>query len=106
MSDSSQPVACRTEVFDEAQRERYRTLLNQLRGAVTEVRELGDGYEFLLTSGVANCMGAMEFATLERLCCPFLTFSISLKGSGGPLTVRLTGPAGTREVLAASLLSG
>ena len=43
----------------------------------------------------------MEFATLERLCCPFLRFRLELAPGGGPFTLTLSGPPpGAKEVLA------
>jgi hypothetical protein len=35
----------------------------------------------------------------ERECCPFLAFELVAKPNQGPLIVRVTGPAGTKEFL-------
>jgi hypothetical protein len=37
----------------------------------------------------------------ERECCRFLRFQITVESDGGPVSVELTGPAGTREFVAA-----
>jgi hypothetical protein len=37
----------------------------------------------------------------ERQCCRFLRFAVTVEPDHGPITVYLTGPAGTREFLAA-----
>lgn len=39
----------------------------------------------------------------ECRCCPFLGFTLELLPDDGPLTLRLTGPDGVREFLAAEL---
>ena len=39
----------------------------------------------------------------ERQCCRFLSFTIIVNPDGGPITLDLTGPEGTREFLAAIL---
>ena len=39
----------------------------------------------------------------ERQCCRFLRFSITVEPDGGPITLELTGPPGTREFLSAFL---
>lgn len=39
----------------------------------------------------------------ERRCCPFLAFAIELPPGEGALTLRLAGPEGVREFLAAEL---
>ena len=97
------PVACDLRAFDVAQRERYDELVGVLRAAVLERRELPDGYAFVLPSDPAICTRAMEFAMLERRCCPFWTLRLELAPQGGPLTLSLTGPEGAEELLAGFL---
>ncbi len=41
-----------------------------------------------------------EFIQLERQCCPFLRFQLTVEPGGGPIWLELTGPPGTREFLA------
>jgi hypothetical protein len=41
----------------------------------------------------------MRTVELERRCCRFLRFQITVEPDGGPVSVELTGPAGTREFL-------
>jgi hypothetical protein len=38
-----------------------------------------------------------ELITAERKCCPFLTFELAAHPNMGPVIVRVTGPAGTKE---------
>jgi hypothetical protein len=35
----------------------------------------------------------------ERECCPFLAFELVAEPNLGPVTVRVTGPTGTKEFL-------
>ena len=35
----------------------------------------------------------------ERQCCRFLRFAIAVEADGGPITLELTGPRGTKEFL-------
>jgi len=35
----------------------------------------------------------------ERECCPFLTFQLTAEPKMGPLTLRITGPDGAKELL-------
>jgi hypothetical protein len=39
----------------------------------------------------------------ERLCCRFLTFTLTIEPDEGPIHLDLTGPPGTREFLSALL---
>jgi hypothetical protein len=39
----------------------------------------------------------------ERHCCRFLRFGMTVEPDGGPVSLDLTGPAGTRDFLSALL---
>ena len=43
------------------------------------------------------------FIDLERRCCAFLRFRLTVEPGGGPVWLELTGPPGTREFLQAEL---
>jgi hypothetical protein len=40
-----------------------------------------------------------QMVQAERKCCRFLRFALTVEPAGGPITVELTGPPGTREFL-------
>ena len=44
------------------------------------------------------------FIDLERRCCAFLRFRLTVEPGEGPIWLELTGPPGTREFLAAELV--
>jgi arsenate reductase len=92
-------VACNLNAFSPEQAERHRTLVDALRARVRGVRGVENGWAYELPSDADTCLTAMGFATLERLCCPFLTFGLGLEPEGGPLTLTLAGPDGTKEIL-------
>lgn len=78
-------------------REREATLLAQFRSAVVATEELQEGYAFRL-SGDGKALGLIaELMVAERECCPFLTFEIVALPNKGPVILRVTGPAGTKE---------
>ncbi len=91
------PIACDLAALDSAQRERHRSLLTELHSALQEIRELPDGYAFKFPSGM--CVPAAEFISLERLCCPFVSFALELEREGGPLWLRMTGREGVKPFL-------
>ena len=99
-------IACNLSAFTAQQAERHRALVDALRTQVQTMREAKNGWAFELCSDAEVCRQAMEFATLERLCCPFLTLQLELAPAGGPLTLTLTGPEGTKEILADFLQTG
>lgn len=97
-------IACDLNAFDPAQAARYKELMAMLRYAQPDVTETEGGLVFTFADAdAALCLAAMEFATLERRCCPFLTFLLELAPAGGPLTLTLSGPEGTKEILAGFL---
>jgi len=105
MESSSVPpdpaVAC---LLTESElRERRRTVLADFRTSQLEVRDLPDGYAFRFAPGSRELAALAELIDLERRCCPFLRFRLTVEPAGGPLWLELTGPEGTREMLAHEL---
>src|ERR1700751_1911661 len=95
------PVAC---CLPSAQlREREGTLLAQFRSAVSATEELADGYAFRLPGDGKTIALVAAVISAERECCPFLAFEVNAHPNAGPVFVRMTGPAGTKEFLRAVL---
>jgi hypothetical protein len=69
--------------------------------AVEEIRELSDGLSFRFTALEYDAV--TEFVGRERLCCPFLTFSLDVTPNEGPLVLRLTGADGVMAFIRAEL---
>ena len=89
------PIACSLTAVE--LRDREATLLARFRSAVVETEELHDGYAFQL-SGDREWIGPVaELIAAERECCPFLTFEVVAQPNKGPVILRVTGPAGTKE---------
>jgi hypothetical protein len=75
-----------------------RELLNK---QAAERVDLPDGYNFRFA---ADKLGELvRFLDNERKCCPFMTFQLQIEPQSGPIWIRMTGPTGTREILAAEL---
>jgi hypothetical protein len=95
---------CRLDVFDATDQHRYATLRAALKAAVTEVRELADGYAAHLTPDPAVFRQVAEWITLERRCCPFLALGLDWSDTGD-VWLRLTGGPGVKTYLATALAS-
>jgi hypothetical protein len=103
------PLACRLDALSATQRERHRKLSELLARAVSEARELPDGYELTLdlsrlprdTQGDPVCVVEVaEWVDLEARCCPFLDFAIRVRGAGGHnVSLALTGGASVKAFL-------
>jgi hypothetical protein len=89
------PIACSLTSVE--LRDRVTTLLAQCRSAVIETEEPQEGYAFRLPGEWIRL--AAELIAAERECCPFLVFEVSALPNLGPVTVRVIGPAGTKEFL-------
>lgn len=96
------PVACC--LTDEELRNREATLLAQFKSALIATEELGDGYLFRVPGYKKWLVVAAELMAAERECCPFLRFELAAEPGMGPVTVRMTGPSGTKEFLKSILL--
>ena len=92
------PLACNLKAISAAERPRYNDLVKRLRVAVTDRNELTDGYAYKLDAKKITLPEVAEWITMERLCCPFLTFQLDVKGNGdSQLTLR--GPVGAKAIL-------
>ena len=76
-----------------------RDVFNGLRSGAEQINELPDGYE-LRFSGRAEWIAKLaEFITNERACCSFFRFELIVEPNGGPISLRLRGPEGVKELV-------
>ena len=90
-------MAC--NLSPEELRQRRNELLPGLLKRAEQVMDLENGLRF----NFAPCLGLLgELARIveqEQVCCSFLRFQISIEPGAGAITLEVTGPAGTREML-------
>ena len=94
------PIACNMNAFSPNQRERYKRIRVQIDDLTTGVTEISDGYQLEFKYEPELFKLLSEFIILERLCCPFLNFEISVN-ERGDLKLKLTGPKGVKAFLQA-----
>jgi len=102
MSDSlpdNAVFACNLTAMSPEQRQRHQGLVQDLFHSYQEGRELPDGYGWRWDQ--TKFMLAAEFITLERLCCPFFDFALSLESGSGSLWLRITGREGVKAFVLA-----
>ena len=95
------PLACNMDVFTAAQRESHIQTTLDLVQALESVHETENGYEFQFPNESELIIKIGEFISNERLCCPFLKFTLKIVSNREPVSLALTGPAGTQEFLQA-----
>ena len=99
--NSDLPLTCNMGVFTPAQRESHIQATTELIRAVQGVQEVENGYEFTLPSEAEFISKIAEFISNERLCCPFLKFTLNIMPNSESIFLSLTGPMGTQEFLRA-----
>ena len=95
------PVAC---TLSEPELAARRTgVLAEMRRRQQEARWLPDGILLRFAADPESFAMLATFIGLERRCCAFLRFQLTVEPGGGPVWLELTGPPGAREFLAAEL---
>ncbi len=89
--------------MDQEQRKRYSILVSDLLSRYLELKELPDGYAMRFPNDSVLFTELSEWATLEQLCCPFLTLTLELQLDQGPTWLKLTGKDGVKDFLRAEM---
>jgi hypothetical protein len=97
--DAAPVFACNLKAISAADRPRYSELVKRVRSAILNRREISNGYAFKLDNNTVTLPEAAEWISMERLCCPFLTFQLSAQGNQADWILTLTGPEGVKPLL-------
>jgi hypothetical protein len=89
--------------LDPDQRKRHDILTKDLLAKHLEIQELPDGYGLRFQSAPSLFTALSEWATLEQLCCPFLTLTIESQHYQGPIWLRVSGRDGVKDFLRTEL---
>ena len=95
------PLVCNMSVFTPVQRDSHIQSTTQLVQAIQRVQEVENGYEFTFPNEKEFISKIAEFISNERLCCPFLEFTLNVNSNSEPISLSLIGPLGTQEFLRA-----
>lgn len=95
------PLFCNLDVLTSAQRRSHVQTTIELLQAMQSVQEVENGYAFTFPNEPEFISRIAEFISKERLCCPFLKFSLNVFADSEPISLTLTGPIGTQEFLRA-----
>jgi hypothetical protein len=93
------PIACDLHKLTDAERERERKLLMDIRNATLEIRDLPLGYALRFSGDSSIVLMLAEFMALERLCCAFLNLELRCEADGGPVWLNATGREGVKQFL-------
>lgn len=98
---SDLPVAC--TLGPAALKARREDLLGGLVRRAEERLELPNGYRVRFRPAEDLLPEIATIIDVERQCCRFLTFQLTVEPDGGPIWFEFTGPPGTKEFLAGML---
>jgi hypothetical protein len=92
-------LTCNINGIPPHERVRYRHLVEGLRHAIQERRELPDGYAFRMDTKQIDTGQLAEWIELERQCCPFFGFEIRWTPQNEAVWLHLTGPQGVKDFI-------
>jgi hypothetical protein len=99
---AAEALSCDRMALSTDEREQHFTRAQTLFGhPAVRVDSLPDGLSIELPG--ERFAELCEFVERERKCCPFLAFAMTIPGGGAPITLQMTGPAGTRQLLQSEL---
>jgi hypothetical protein len=97
--------ACKLDALTAAERKESLELRKALLAAVSESKELPDGFAVRIDTARLPFAALSRWVDLERRCCPFFHFQVDVAPDHGPLWLRLTGAEGVKELIQRSLAS-
>ena len=93
------PVAIACLLTDKELQQRRSEYLDRAASRLTGSRELADGFEFAFRLEDDTVVLLAEVVDLERKCCPFLNFALSVRSGTDRVDLSVTGPDGTKEAV-------
>lgn len=106
MNEKREPgsaLACVPNAIDAAAQPEHLARIKRLFGqAVWGRTSITKGYEFVFD--VSELDEVAKFVSLERKCCPFLSFELEIPSGLERVRLRIQGPPGSRELIEAELL--
>jgi hypothetical protein len=94
------PIACDPNAVAPDQQEYWvKEIVPKLYRAVQEIQELPNGWVWRLPSTPEILLLVAEDLNIERLCCPFVHYTLEIEPNRGPFWLRMTGGEGVKEFL-------
>lgn len=91
------PVVC--SLTDAELRERREKYLDKMADSLISSEDLDNGTRFHFRIGDSTLSDLAEIINLERECCSFLSFKISIEASSKLVSLDMTGTSETKEII-------
>jgi hypothetical protein len=99
-SNQNQPIVCDPNALTADQQEYWvKEIVPKLYEQVQEIQELPNGWVWRLPSTPEVLTLVAEDLNMERLCCPFVNYTLEIEPNHGPFWLRMTGGEGVKEFL-------
>jgi hypothetical protein len=85
------PIVCDPNALTAAERERWMVVGTAMYKAVQEIEELPNGYALRLPGTAEILLLIAEDLTMDRLCCPFLSYTLDIQPDKGPFWLKIMG---------------
>ncbi len=95
--DKEIPIACSLD--NNELQERRKTVLDKLAASLIDSEELPDGFRYRFPLDDLILLNLITSINLERKCCPFLDFKLSLEAGKDFASLDLTGGQGAKEAI-------
>lgn len=97
------PIACSHSVFTKEQRTAYKRIWEALETRRIRISELENGLQHQFPGDAETLRLVNEWVSMERICCPFLTFSVIASHEEKPVLLQLTGNEEVKSFLKESI---
>nr|AYQ72415.1 hypothetical protein EAV92_07430 [Cohnella candidum] len=91
MSTIRGALHCCHGVFTKEQRVVYKNIWEELKTRRLDITELETGYQYHFPGDSETLRLVNEWVSMERKCCPFLTFTVIANNEDEPVLLQLTG---------------
>jgi hypothetical protein len=99
ITNNDLPIVCDPNALTAEQRERWMEIGTAMYKAVQEIEELPNGYALRLPGTSEMLILIAEDLTMDRLCCPFLSYTLEIQPDRGSFWLKITGSQDAKAFL-------
>lgn len=97
MEKTKTELGCK--LTDEELREQKERIRADLKDDLQDKQEIADGFVYAFGGSDATIDKLLNFIRIERQCCPFFRFELTIRDEKTDILLKITGPDGVKEFL-------
>jgi len=97
MEKTKTGLSCK--LTDEEFREHKEKIRAGLKEGLRDKQEIADGFVYAFHGSDATIEQLVNFIRIERQCCPFFRFELTIRDEKTDILLKITGPEGVKEFL-------